>query len=147
MFRRLAVNLKIGKKFSLVIVSEGAKPLGGDYVTSAGTDGDREARLGGVGSLVAAEIEKRTGKETRYVVLGHLQRGGQPTQWDRQLCTRFGAYAVHMIANGEFGKMVSMGREGMGSVDLAEATADIKRVPVDGDLVKTGQALGISFGI
>lgn len=144
--RKIKQREAIGKNFSLVIVSEGAKPLGEDYITAAGTDGDREARLGGVGNLVTAEIEKRTGKETRCVVLGHLQRGGQPTQWDRQLCTRFGAYAVQMIERGAFGKMVSMRMNGMGSVSLVEATADIKRVPVDGDLVETGRALGISFG-
>ena len=144
--RQIQRRESIGKNFSLVIVSEGAKPRGEGYITSGDTDGDREARLGGVGNLVAEEIEKRTGKETRCVVLGHLQRGGQPTQWDRQLCTRFGAYAVHMIANGEYGKMVSLHLDGMKSVSLVEATADIKRVPVDGELVLTGRALGISFG-
>jgi 6-phosphofructokinase 1 len=136
----------IGKRFSLVVVSEGAKPLGGDYVTSATAGEDREARLGGIGHAVADEIQKRTGKETRCVVLGHLQRGGQPTQWDRQMCTRFGAYAVRMIDAGQFGQMVAMGAEGMAPVSLQEATADIKRVPRDGELVETARALGISFG-
>ncbi len=144
--RKIEYRESIGKGYSLVVVSEGAKPVGSDYVTSGGTDGDREARLGGVGNLVAEEIEARTGKETRCVVLGHLQRGGQPTHWDRQLCTRFGAYAVQMIERGEFGRMVALRMDGMNSVSLLEATDGIKRVPLDGDLLETGRALGISFG-
>ena len=144
--RKIRSREAIGKNFSLVIVSEGAKPLGGDYITSSAAGGDREARLGGVGHLVADEIEARTGRETRCVVLGHLQRGGQPTQWDRQLCTRFGAYAVRMIGEGEYGRMVAMDADGMRSVSLIEATRNIKTVPVDGELVQTARALGISFG-
>lgn len=144
--RKIRSREAIGKDFSLVIVSEGAKPRGGDYVTAAAAGADREARLGGLGHLVADEIEARTGRESRCVVLGHLQRGGQPTQWDRQLCTRFGAYAVRMIGEVEFGKMVAMDADGMRSVSLIEATRHIKTVPVDGELVQTARALGISFG-
>ncbi len=136
----------IGKHFTLVVVSEGAKPAGEDLVTMAGLTDDREARLGGIGHQVTAEVEKRTGKEARCVRLGHLQRGGQPTQFDRQLCTRFGVHAVEMIADGLFGQMVALHAGGMISVSLLEATADIRRVPVDGELVRTARALGISLG-
>ena len=86
-----------GKHFTLVVAAEGAKLAGGDFVTSGAQQENREARLGGIGAVVAAEIEKRTGKETRAMVLGHLQRGGSPTFMDRVLCTLFGAKAVELI--------------------------------------------------
>lgn len=135
-----------GKHFTIVIVAEGAKRPGGSHVTSAKDDDDREAHLGGIGHVVAREIEKRTGKETRCVILGHLQRGGQPTQWDRQLCTRFGVSAVNMISEKQFGKMVALTAGGMAPVNLAEAVRKIRTVPPSGELVQTARALGISFG-
>ncbi len=135
-----------GKRFTIVIVAEGARVKGGDFVTLDAAVADREARLGGVGHLVAGEIEKRTGKETRCVVLGHLQRGGPPTQWDRQLCTRFGVFAVQMILDGSYGMMVALTAEGMAPVPLKAAIANIRRVPSDGELVRTARALGVSFG-
>ena len=91
---------KKGKHFTLIVTAEGAKPAGGDYVTSGGQQQNREARLGGISAVVAAEVEKRTGKETRVIVLGHLQRGGSPTYMDRVLCTLFGAKAVELITEG-----------------------------------------------
>ena len=135
-----------GKRFTLIVVSEGAKPLGGQHVTTGAQADDREARLGGIGEVVTAEVEKRTGKEARCVRLGHLQRGGQPTHFDRQLCTRFGVHAVELIAQKKFGRMVSFGPGGMTSVSLEEATAEIRRVPLDGELVRTARMLGISLG-
>src|SRR5262245_56677379 len=89
-----------GKKFTLLIVAEGAREKNGDFVTSAGPEKLREARLGGIGAAGASRIEKRTGKETRVCVLGHLQRGGSPTPFDRTLCSMFGAHAVELIAAG-----------------------------------------------
>ena len=83
-----------GKQFTIVVVAEGARAAGADFVTSAAQSQQREARLGGIGAQVTEEIAKRTGKETRCVVLGHLQRGGSPTNMDRALCTIFGAEAV-----------------------------------------------------
>ena len=144
--RKVVARGAIGKEYTLVVVAEGAKPRGGQFVTSGETDGDREARLGGIGHVVAGEIEERTGKESRCVVLGHLQRGGQPSQWDRQLCTRFGVHAVEMIAAQQFGMMVAMTPKGMEPVSLVEAVADIRRVPPDGELVQTARALGVSLG-
>ncbi|MEN8599793.1 6-phosphofructokinase, partial [Klebsiella pneumoniae] len=76
-----------GRHFTIVVVAEGARAEGGDFVTSADQSADREARLGGIGSRVANEIQQRTGKESRAMVLGHLQRGGGPTNFDRALCT------------------------------------------------------------
>jgi hypothetical protein len=86
----------LGKKFTLVIVAEGAREKDADFVTAAGQEANREARLGGIGAVVTAELEKRTGKETRNCVLGHLQRGGSPTTFDRALCSMFGATAVEL---------------------------------------------------
>jgi ATP-dependent phosphofructokinase / diphosphate-dependent phosphofructokinase len=136
----------IGKHFTLVAVAEGARPAGGEFVTAGDAGGNREARLGGIGQAVAAEIEKRTGKECRTVVLGHLQRGGAPTAWDRQLCTRFGVFAVELIAEGRYGAMVALKDDGIGSVLLTDAIDRIRTVPPDGELVRMGRALGISFG-
>jgi len=136
----------LGKHFTIVIVAEGAV-LGEDMVSTQGDARDREVRLGGIGHEVATRIESITGKESRCVVLGHLQRGGQPTQWDRQLCTRFGVRALQMAADRQFGKMVSLRPDGMmGTVTLKEAVNKIRCVDPKGELVVTAKALGISFG-
>jgi phosphofructokinase-like protein len=135
-----------GKHFTLVIAAEGAKPAGADFVTAGAQQPNREARLGGIGAIVADEIEKRTGKETRVVVLGHLQRGGSPTNMDRALCTLFGAKAVELIAEGKFGQMVAHTGTSVESVPLAEAIGHLRTVPLDGGYVHAARALGISLG-
>ena len=135
-----------GKHFTLVIVAEGARPAGQDYVSESPDTKDREIRLGGIGQQVAREIQTRTQKESRCVVLGHLQRGGTPTQFDRQLCTRFGVYAVQMIAQEQFGMMAALTGTGIAPVLLADAVDRIRIVPKDGELVMTARSLGISFG-
>ncbi len=137
---------KTGKHFTLVIAAEGAKPAGGDFVTVGGQEKNREARLGGIGAVVAAEIEKRTGKETRLMVLGHLQRGGSPTFMDRVLCTLFGAKAVELITEGRFGRMVAHNGQFVDSVPLAEATGRLRTVPLDGGFVHATRSLGICLG-
>jgi 6-phosphofructokinase 1 len=135
-----------GKKFTLVTVAEGAREKGADFTTSAGQEANREARLGGIGARVAAEIEQRTGKETRTCVLGHLQRGGCPTTFDRTLCTMFGATAVDLIAAGEFGKMVAFNGGEVNAVKISDAVGRLKTIPPDGNLARTARALGISLG-
>jgi ATP-dependent phosphofructokinase / diphosphate-dependent phosphofructokinase len=135
-----------GKKFTLVVVAEGARAKDADYVTSAGQEADREARLGGIGAVVAGELAERTGKETRACVLGHLQRGGSPTTFDRALCSMFGATAVELIAAGDFGKMVGFNGAGVAAVAISEAVGRLKTVPLDGNLARTARALGISLG-
>jgi 6-phosphofructokinase 1 len=144
--RKIAERERDGKLFTIVVAAEGAKPKGGAYVTSGSTGSDREARLGGVGMTIAAELEQRTGKETRCVVLGHLQRGGAPSPWDRQLCTRFGVCAVQLVAEGKFGAMVALRPEGMAPVKLTDAISKIRRVSPDGEMVMVARALGSSFG-
>jgi 6-phosphofructokinase 1 len=134
------------KKFTIIIVAEGARQQGGDYTSSHGAEADREARLGGIASIVAHEIESRTGKETRVCVLGHLQRGGPPTPVDRQLCTRFGVVAVEMIAEGRFGQMAAFRPPEIVPVPLAEVIGGIRQVPVNGEMIRTTRALGISLG-
>jgi phosphofructokinase-like protein len=135
-----------GKHFTLVVAAEGAKPAGGDFVTTAPQQQNREARLGGIGAVVAAEIEKRTGKETRAMVLGHLQRGGSPTFMDRVLCTLFGAKAVELITEGRFGRMVAHNGRFVESVPLAEATGRLRTVPLDEGFVHATRSLGICLG-
>jgi 6-phosphofructokinase 1 len=135
-----------GKKFTLVVVAEGAREKDADFVTSAGEEANREARLGGIGAVVATALAKRTGKETRNCVLGHLQRGGSPTTFDRALCSMFGATAVELIASGDFGKMVAFGGAGVAAVCISEAVGRLKTVPPDGNLARTARALGISLG-
>jgi 6-phosphofructokinase 1 len=134
------------KKFTIIIVAEGAREQGGDYISSHRIEAEREARLGGIASVVAQEVERRTGKETRACVLGHLQRGGPPTPVDRQLCTRFGVVAVEMIAQGLFGHMAAFCPPEIVSVPLTTVIGGIRQVPVNGEMVRTARALGISLG-
>jgi len=131
-----------GRHFSMVVVAEGAVAKGGEEVY---LDAERR-RLGGVGDRVARAIEKKTGKETRTLVLGHLQRGGSPTTFDRLLGLRFGAAAVRLIAEGKFGHMVALDPPTIVSVPLDEALAAPKRVPLDSDSIATARDLGISLG-
>jgi 6-phosphofructokinase 1 len=136
-----------GREFSIVCVAEGAQPIGGEVVMKTVPRGTGEqVRIGGVGEHVARAIADRTGKETRSLVLGHLQRGGRPTSYDRLMALRFGAAAVRCVANGDFGTMVALDPPDVRPVPLEEALKGVKRVPVAGDIVMTARALGISFG-
>ncbi len=143
---KVAEREREGKHFTLVVVAEGAREQGKGYVTAGDAGMNREARLGGIGAVVAAEIQKRTGKETRVCVLGHLQRGGAPTSFDRLLCTRFGAQTVQLIAEEKYGHMVALRPPDTIAVKLSDAIGRLRLVPPDGDLVHTARALGINFG-
>lgn len=136
-----------GKRFSIVVVAEGAKPLGGEMVVKRRIEDSFDPiRLGGIGNVVAQRIEEGTGMETRVTVLGHLQRGGIPTAFDRILATRYGTGAVNLVMAGEFGKMVCLRTPNIESVPLAEAVGEQRLVPPDSDLVCTARQVGISFG-
>ena len=114
----------------IVVVSEGAHPkTSSDAVADEKLDAFGHVRLGGVGQLLADEIEQRTGKEARVAVLGHIQRGGTPTAFDRVLATRFGVHAVRAVADGEFGTMVALRGTDIIRVPLADATSELKVVP------------------
>jgi phosphofructokinase-like protein len=136
-----------GKRFSLVCAAEGAIPLGGEMVTK-GTDEKRTdpIQLGGIGKVVADEIEKNTGRETRVTVLGHLQRGGSPTPFDRILATKFGAFAIEMASKKRFGCMASLKGTEIVDVKIEDAIANQKLVKMDNQAVKAARAIGISFG-
>ena len=103
-------------------------------------------RLGGSGRKVGQDIEEKTGIETRVTVLGHLQRGGQPIPYDRILSSRYGSAAVDAFVNKEFGTMVSLQGPSIITVPLTAAIKEIKKVPTDSEIIKTGRAIGISFG-
>ncbi len=150
-FSMEAVSQKImereaaGRHYSIVVVAEGAAPLGGQVLGKAQEAG-RNVLLGGIAEQVAAGITAQTGKETRHLVLGHLQRGGNPTAFDRLLSMRFGAAAVRLIAAGDFGKMVALTDHGIRAVSLEEATNRMRRVPLDSDVLQTARDLGICLG-
>jgi 6-phosphofructokinase 1 len=126
----------------MVVVAEGAVPKGG---TVSLIDPAHE-RLGGIAEKVAHSIEQMTGKETRSLVLGHLQRGGGPTTFDRMLALRFGAAAVRLVAERQFGRMVALQPPSIVSLPLEEALAKPRRVALDSDSIATARDLGISFG-
>jgi 6-phosphofructokinase 1 len=137
---------RFGARFSIVVVAEGAKPVGGKVALVKEAEGAFVERLGGMGALVAADIEKRTGKETRYVVLGHLQRGGAPTSFDRVLATRFGSRAVELLLEGQAGHMVAFHPPDIVAVPLEKIVGRTRNVPLDFDVVRTAKAMGISLG-
>lgn len=133
-----------GRNFAIVVVAEGAYPVGGTPLFQQTNEGAK--RLGGISSIVADEIHEHTGRETRELVLGHLQRGGSPNAYDRLLALRFGSAAVKLVAEGKFGTMVALAPPKVLAVPLEEAVANIKNVPLDHDVIATARSLGISLG-
>ena len=136
---RIRTRDNFGARFSIVVVAEGAKPIGGKVSLVKEAEGAYVERLGGMGALVAADIEKRAGKETRYVVLGHLQRGGAPTSFDRVLATRFGARAVELLLSGQAGTMVAFHPPDIVPVPLEKIVGRTRNVPLDFDVVRTAK--------
>lgn len=135
-----------GARFSIVVVAEGARPKGGQMSVVEEAHHGRVERLGGAGLLCANQLEPLTGKETRSVVLGHLQRGGAPTAFDRTLATRFGGKAVELLRAGQFGKMVANHPPDLVPVPIGDVVGKTKAVPLDYDLLLTARSLGVSFG-
>jgi ATP-dependent phosphofructokinase / diphosphate-dependent phosphofructokinase len=133
------------RPYSIIVVAEGAKPLGGE-VTVLAREAGRQERLGGVAEQVAAQLQTLTGKESRALVLGHLLRGGSPIALDRILGLSFGAAAVSALARGENGVMVALRPPHVKCVPLKEAIAKMKLVPLDGEGVQTARALDICLG-
>lgn len=144
--KKIKNRAMLGGKFSLVVVAEGARPAGGQQVFKSGGDQMYSPRLGGIGAHVGELIEKAVGQETRVVVLGHLQRGGRPTPYDRLLGTRYGVAAVRLVAEGKSGHMVALRGTEITSVPIAEAVEQLKRVDPNGELVSTAKELGICMG-
>lgn len=135
-----------GRRFSLVVVAEGTVPKGGTRVLVADRKAGSAERLGGIGNQVAEAITERTGKETRCLVLGHLQRGGTPTTFDRLLALRLGSAAVRAVAQRDFGCMVGLTAQSIIRVPLDDVVGQIKRLPLDSDTVCTARELEISLG-
>ena len=138
---------KKGKRFSIVVVAEGAKPKGGDVVIKKIVkDSAEHVRLGGIGFVLGKQIEKLTKLETRAVVMGHLQRGGTPTSFDRVLATRLGTRVVDMIGNGEFGFMVGVKGDSLVNVPLEEVAQGSRCIPPGHPLIKSARSVGTCFG-
>jgi ATP-dependent phosphofructokinase / diphosphate-dependent phosphofructokinase len=130
-----------GRRFSIIVVAEGAHPAGGEPSFA-----DSTGRYGGIAEQMARRIEEVSGKETRTLVLGHIQRGGTPIAYDRNLALRFGAAAVRCIHEGTLGTMVALQGQKIQAVPLGDAVSDIKRVPLDSDTILTARQLGVSLG-
>ena len=143
---RLRERETFGARFSIVVVAEGAKPVGGEVTLAEAAHKGHLERLGGVGAVVARALQERTGKETRSVLLGHLQRGGQPTAFDRVLATRFGGKAVELLLRGVFGRMVANNPPDIVPIPLSDVVGKTKTVPLDYDLLKTARAIGVALG-
>lgn len=131
---------KAGNQFTMIVTAEGAFPRGGKPIY-----GDN-GRLGGVGQMVAEQLQALTGKESRCVVLGHLQRGGTPTPYDRILSTRFGAAAVRALHEGITGEMVALSAQDITTVPMIEAVSHLKTIRPHSDLVRTARGVGTIFG-
>lgn len=138
---------KHGKRFTIIAVGEGARPLGGErFVERVDKTSPDPIRLGGVAKYVADEVEKRTALESRSIVLGHIQRGGTPTPRDRLLSTQFGYHAFELLRQGRFGRVV-VERDGeIDSVPITEVAGKVRTVPLDHILIRAARALGTSFG-
>ena len=135
-----------GANFSILVIAEGATETGHDRIYQDKGDADHAPRLGGIGHFCQHELQRITGKETRCVVLGHLQRGGRPNAFDRMLATNYGACAVRALAEGHRAVMVALQAADVVTVPITDAIANIKTVPPNGQLVRTARDTGISFG-
>ena len=146
-YKKISERKRNGKNFTIVVVSEGAKPQGGKLTVNRLVEKSTDpVRLGGIGIKIADEIEKNIGIESRATVLGHIQRGGIPTPFDRVLSTHFGTQAMKMLIKKEFGSMVILKDNNISSVSLKEATRELKLVPKDHPLISAARSIGTSFG-
>jgi 6-phosphofructokinase 1 len=143
---KIRMRDKAGRHFSIVVVAEGAYPVGGRESIIGDSAPGESRRVGGIASRIAWDIEQATGKESRSLVLGHLQRGGMPTGYDRLLAARFGGAAVEAIEDGRWGHMVALQSPHIVTIPFTEALAVPRRVDPNHDIVRTARATGISFG-
>jgi 6-phosphofructokinase 1 len=146
-FKKIEERKRNGKHFSIIVVAEGAKPKGGDITVSkiveASTD---QIRLGGVANRIADSIETKLHIETRATILGHVQRGGTPTAFDRILATRYGVEALQLVLNKKFGRMVALKNEVMTDVSIESAVGQLKHVNPDNPMIISAKKMGVSFG-
>lgn len=145
--KRIESRYKNGRGFANIVIAEGAKPKEGTVTSSAGAQGSEHVRLGGVAYQLSKQLKDAGCKaEIRETVLGHVQRGGIPTSFDRVLASVFGVKAFELALEKKFGQMVALKNNNITSVSFEEATSDYNIVKKDGDLVKAAKGLGISFG-
>jgi phosphofructokinase-like protein len=145
--QRCVARSKVGKRFTIIAAGEGAAPAGGQrFVSKVDESSPDPIRLGGVAKFLADEVEKRTGLEGRYVVLGHVQRGGTPTPHDRVLATAFGHHAFELLCAGAFSRLVVRQQGRITDIPIAEAAGKVRTVPPDHPLVRAARAIGTSFG-
>ena len=145
--RKIQERRRRGKTSSIIVVAEGAHAENEEMVVHRRVEGSPDpVRLSGIGQRVATELEAMTGSEARVTVLGHLQRGGKPSAFDRILATRYGVAAVHLAAKGEFNRMVSLQGQAITSVPLDREVTKVKKVPPAGELVQAARKVGVEFG-
>lgn len=144
--RRILERKNDGKSFSIIVASEGCRPLGDESSREYAGDDDDTQPYNGVGNRLAEELRRLTGLEVKVTVLGYLQRGGEPSPYDRILATRLGASAVSMIAEGRYNMMAAIRNDQLCPVKISDISGKIKTVPMDGELVKIARSIGISFG-
>jgi 6-phosphofructokinase 1 len=145
---KIKQRYKNGKRFSLVVVAEGAKPQGGELVVARKVEDPNDpVRLGGISQYVGNVLEDLTGIESRYTVLGHVQRGGSPTAFDRILATRFGYHAVEAVMAKQFGYLVGLRGTEIKTTPIKDAVAVPRRVQQDSDIIQTAIAMDTCFGI
>jgi 6-phosphofructokinase 1 len=143
----IRLRSKRGKRFSIVVASEGAKPRGGSQIVDrVDPTSPDPIRLGGIGKWLSGELETRTGIESRYVVLGHVQRGGTPVAADRVLATQFGDHAMHLLRNGARNRLVVMQGLRLTDIDITEAAGRQRLVPPDHPLLAAARSVYTSFG-
>jgi 6-phosphofructokinase 1 len=135
-----------GVSYSIVVCAEGAKPKGGDYAVAVKGDVTRQDKLGGAAQRLAEVITERTEYEVRTTVLGHVQRGGTPCAFDRELATRFGVKAVDLIASGQFGHVAALEHNRLVAKPISKAVTKLKLVDPQGELARAARAVGIVLG-
>ena len=145
-FKKIESCYEQGKNYAIVVVAEAAAARDSKTVVLTPREVGRARRLGGIGSQVAEEITHHTGRETRVMVCGHVQRGGMPTNFDRQIALRFGAEAVRAIERGERDVMISFQPPEMTTIPIEQVAGKIRPIPLDSDLIQTARDLGVSLG-
>ena len=137
-----------GQKFTIIAIAEGSKPKGGTMVVKdLVSDSPDPIRLGGVGQILENQLENHLRSEIRTTILGHTQRGGTPTPFDRNLASAYGAYAAAMVADGQFGAMVALKENKLTSVSLEDVAEKVRVVPANAAMISTALAVGTSFGV
>ena len=144
----LRYRSRIGKRFSIICVSEGAKPKGGEVVVQRRVETSPDPiRLGGIANKLVADIEERTRLDCRATVLGHIQRGGSPTPADRVLATQFGYHALDILIKGARGQLVVQQNGRLAELPIQSVAGKQRKIPPDDPLIRTARAVGTSFGV